>query len=172
MRTIRLADATALTSAVDRWHDLDWDGDWWYQLMAETAAERLGMESDVLVQREPNLRVHPPGGQSVPWHTDADFGHLAEEWNVWVPLVKCTDDSQRLWVSHPQYGTRPVRVHIGEAFCFHGATIRHGCIRNRTDVTRYSFDFRLLAKADYRDEGRTTVRYGVPLRLGDYWREL
>lgn len=154
-----------------RWHEWPWGTDAGFDLIVGHALFNLPTPDAMLVQREPNLRVHPPGGKSVPWHTDADFGHLPEEWNVWVPLTEMTDDSQRLWIKD-ETGTHPVDVPLGCAFVFHGATTRHGVIRNRTDATRYSFDFRLLPLADYRDQGKVSVRYGVPLRLGDYWREL
>lgn len=132
----------------------------------------LAAQGDFFIQIEPNLRVHRPGEKTVPWHTDAEFGHLPEEVNVWVPLTECTDDTQRLWVENDRGEPFPVIVHLGEAFCFSGATTRHGVQTNRTDTTRCSFDFRLLAKKDYRDTGAVSVRYEVPLRLGDYWREL
>lgn len=150
------------------WHDPTyWKASPFYRALAKEIAG----PGHWLVQCEPNLRVHSPGAKSVPWHTDADFGHLSAEWNVWVPLTEMTDDSQRLWIKGER-GTYPVHVPLEHAFVFHGATTRHGVIRNRTDTTRYSFDFRLLPLADYRDQGKVSVRYGVPLRLGDYWREL
>lgn len=175
LSTTVLVGASRLEWALgeEPWHERDWENMPGYWQLARRIRNLLGPgpPSPYLVQREPNLRVHPPGGKSVPWHTDAEFGHQAEEVNVWVPLMECTDDSQRLWIKD-ETGTHPVDVPLGDAFVFNGARVRHGVIRNRTPVTRYSFDFRLLRRSDCRDEGRVSVLYGVPLRLGDYWREL
>jgi ectoine hydroxylase-related dioxygenase (phytanoyl-CoA dioxygenase family) len=140
-------------------------------LVREMATHVIPEGEPYLYQVEPNLRFHPPGGVVVPWHTDADFGHLPEEWNVWVPLTETTDDSQRLWVQPPSYG-QPARVPLGSALIFQGAILRHGNKVNTTDTTRVSFDFRLIAKKDYRDTGAKTVKYGVPLRVPEYWREM
>jgi hypothetical protein len=125
-----------------------------------------------LYQIEPNLRIHPPGEACTPWHADEDFGHLIDEWNVWVPLTETTHDSQRLWVDWDGLAPGPMRIPLGSAFIFRGSVMKHGSIPNTTDTTRISFDFRLLAKKDYRDTGAKTVKYGIPLRLGDYWREM
>lgn len=147
-----------------QWHDRLWGEDPMYLGVVEWAARELAFERPYLYQREPNLRVHPPGGVAVPWHTDAEFGHLEEEWNVWVPLTETTDDSQRLWT-----GDFAVRVPLGSALLFHGAKVRHGNKVNTTDIARVSFDFRLLKLRDYRDTKATSVLYGVPLRIPEYW---
>lgn len=156
------------------WHEWPWETDPSYRTIVKLC---LPYEGEWLVQREPNLRVHPVGGRSVPWHTDAEFGHLADELNVWVPLTECTADSERLWVADKkpgdtQWTERPVKVEVGQGFRFPGATTRHGVVTNTTLSPRLSMDFRILAKSRYRDEGKKSVVHGVPLRLGDYWREL
>jgi hypothetical protein len=144
----------------------------WYIGFARQMTSYLPGDS-YLYQREPNLRIHPPGELCVPWHRDADLGHLLEEWNVWVPLTETFDDSQRLWIKHDDSGgIEPVRVPLGEAFIFPGARVPHGNGINTTDIARVSFDFRLIEKRYYRDTGAKTVKYGVPLRLGDYWEEM
>lgn len=156
----------------------------WRAFVRRVARDFHVVEAPYLYQREPNLRIHPPGGVAVPWHTDADFGHLPEEWNVWVPLTEITDDSQRLWLRPTVGDTLPETVewakgtelaphiHPGSALIFRGATTEHGNQVNATDTTRVSFDFRLIEKRHYRDTGAVTVLYKVPLLLGTYWEEM
>ncbi len=168
------------TFTPETWHhefsEVDIMGEAWRAFVRRVAREFVFPGGEpYLYQREPNLRIHPPGGTAVPWHTDADFGHLPEEWNVWVPLTETTDDSQRLWLNH-DYG-RPggiqvIPVPLGSAFLFRGATIQHGNLVNTTDTTRVSFDFRLIERTHYRDTGARTVLYGVPLRVPEYWEEM
>lgn len=148
----------------ERWHEHDWRNDTLYHRFVSWCAE--WMTEPYLFQVEPNLRIHPPGGVAVPWHSDGDFGHLEAEWNVWVPLTRTTDDSQRLWVED----MGPIRVAPGQAYLFSGAVTRHGNRTNATADERRSFDFRLCPTKDYEDRGLKTVEYGVPLRVPEYWR--
>lgn len=141
-----------------------------YRALVRVIAKVLYGPVPYLYQAEPNLRIHPPDGVAVPWHSDTDFGHLPEEWNIWVPLTATSDDTQRLWVD-PDGTPQPVHVPLTKAYVFPGR-MRHGNMVNTTEVARVSFDFRLLARDFYRDTGAKTVLYGVPLRLGDYWLEM
>lgn len=180
--TVRIIDLgyTPFVWMVGFDHD-EWHAQWQrepVQLAYRALVRRIAaqvIEGRYFYQREPNLRIHPPGGTAVSWHTDADFGHLPHEYNVWVPLTVTTDDSQRLWVwQDPGSSDRcaPVHVPFGSAFVFLGATVKHGNQVNTTDETRISFDFRLLAKEHYRDTGAKTVLYDVPLRYPEYWEEM
>jgi hypothetical protein len=155
----------------EAWHAIDWEHfDAYLALVREMAAKVLPPHATFLYQREPNLRIHPPGGTAVKeWHTDAKYGHLDLEWNVWVPLTETTDDSQRLWLQTPSKGRAAVKVRRGQAFIFRGAQVPHGNVVNTTDTTRVSFDFRLLLRSHYRDTHAVSVKYGVPLRVPEYW---
>jgi ectoine hydroxylase-related dioxygenase (phytanoyl-CoA dioxygenase family) len=159
----------------------EWHRDWkqffrsgiYQDFVHEMAVHVFDEGVSYLFQVEPNLRIHPPGGVCVPWHTDAEFGHLPEEWNVWVPLTETTNDSQRLWIDgYCKNCPCPMVVPFGSALIFHGAEVRHGNVVNTTDITRVSFDFRLLAKEHYRDTGARTVKYDIPLRVPEYWVEM
>jgi len=162
------------------WTPEEWHTSWkwetfWPGFVAEMALRVLG-EVPYYYQAEPNLRIQKPGEIIVPWHTDAELGHLPGEVNVWVPLVWLKSDSQRLWVEEEDdealhWSRMAPPVQLGQALVFPGARLRHGNRPNRTNTTRYSFDFRLVRREDYVDTGRKSIEYGVPLRLGDYWRE-
>lgn len=154
------------------WHARDWPRDRHYATLHRQVADELEL-GPYYVQREPNLRIHPPGSQGQRWHTDAEFGHLLEEWNIWVPLTEPTADCHLLWWGdRPPGGTRHRwRVKPGQSLAFRGATLGHGSDPNTSHSTRVSFDFRLIEVEHYRDAGRTTVLHGVPMRLGDYWMD-
>lgn len=158
----------------EAWHgdSLKWST-FWRPFIRDMAFRILG-EVPYYYQAEPNLRIQEPGREVVDWHSDTDFGHLPEEVNIWVPLVWLNSDSQRLWLEVPQEDA-PIwertcpPVQLGEALVFKGST-RHASRPNRTNITRYSFDFRLIRQADYRDTGAKSVIHNVPLSLGHYWK--
>lgn len=143
---------------------------WNYMAMVRSLAPLVFEDAPYLYQREPNLRVQLPGETAVIWHTDAEKGHQKEIWNVWVPLTSMTDDSQRLWIDEG-HGLVPVRIQPGQAAIFRGGVLRHGNRPNATRQARVSLDFRLLARREYEDTGRRSIRYGVPLSIGEYWAE-
>ena len=157
------------------WHAFDWASHPRYLELVDFAANIcFGAASDFYFQAEPNLRIQAPGEVAVPWHTDADFGHQADEWNVWVPLTWIIDDTQRVWLSDSDSdGSGPwaPKVQLGEALIFRGATVTHGNHPNATNKTRRSMDFRLIARECYVDTGARTVEYDMPMTVGRYWKE-
>lgn len=161
-RTIGGAYATDPTV----WHGIDWPT-WpsYKRLVAEMASHLFPDGMPYYFQAEPNLRIMAPGDSGIPFHCDSEFGHLDAEWNVWIPLTEITDDCQRLWAEGG-----PVQVKLSQAYLFAGSTARHGSIWNTSDKTRRSMDFRLIPKEAFYDNGKTTVEYGVPMNLGNYWR--
>lgn len=155
----------------EAWHRLDWQNHLGYRDFARRMAKLCLGDVPYLRQREPNLRIQHTGNVAVPWHTDADFGHQAEEWNVYVPMTPITCNTQRLWIINEDEATVPVPVEVGGAYIFRGATVRHGNVPNM-GATRYSFDFRLIAAADFEERPEaTTVIHGVPFTAGPggYW---
>jgi ectoine hydroxylase-related dioxygenase (phytanoyl-CoA dioxygenase family) len=161
----------ALVKTHQEWHCRPWPTYGYSYLVSLMAAHIWpNPEGAYYFQIEPNLRIHRPGEECTDWHTDAEKGHLEAEWNVWVPLTEMTDVTQRLWVEDTPAGRHPVMVELGQAYIFPGARWKHGTVKNTTDTERRSFDFRLIARSDYEDTGAKSVLYGVPLRLGDYWR--
>lgn len=160
-------------SRMMQWHlRLDWPNMFTYHALVEEMAFIIWPDRDMpyYFQGEPNLRIQPPDSECVPWHSDADFGHLAAEWNVWIPLTHIFDVSQMLWVEEGPWGRLPVEVKLGQAYIFPGAQWQHGNKMNTTEVERRSFDFRLIAQHDFVDQKILTHRYAVPLSLGEYWR--
>lgn len=156
-----------MLSDESRWHRYPWIQDPYYERLARHGSRLVGM-GEFYLQREPCLRVHPPGGTCVPWHTDAQFGHQPSEWNVWVPLTTITDETQTIWLTDPDGERFPAMVRTDQALIFNGGSQEHGNQVNATTTERRSFDFRLLPREGYVPGGRT-VKYGVSMTLGEYW---
>lgn len=167
---IRLA---SIRRTQERWHRYPWTSSFLYFSLVREIAATIWPDGvpPYYFQREPNLRIQPPGETCVPWHKDSDFGHLEEEWNCWMPLTEITDESQTVWVDEGPHGKAPIMLQPGQAFLFPGAAVTHGNVPNATDRTRRSMDFRLIEQKDFRDLDIRTVEYGMRLKVGDYWRE-
>jgi ectoine hydroxylase-related dioxygenase (phytanoyl-CoA dioxygenase family) len=139
-----------------------------YRIFVAHIASRLLKDiplSEILYQRVPTFRVSLPGNMAVgEFHRDTDYGHTPEEINCWVP---CT----------PAYGSNtlhidgePVFIDPGEIFVFAGSAL-HGNVKNETDSSRVSFDFRLLRRAHFIPNDRRSHNLGTRMIIGEYWSE-
>ncbi|MEU9717408.1 streptomycin biosynthesis protein StrG [Streptomyces sp. NPDC047976] len=127
------------------------------QLLGDTA-------DDVYLQRVPTFRVHLRNSVAVgSWHRDRDFGHDPAEVNYWVPLTRAFGNNT-LWIDN-----EPVHAEYGEVITFDGANSWHGNVVNDTEISRVSMDFRTIPRAAYRPNERTSVSFGMPFLLGEYW---
>ncbi|MCY4045181.1 MAG: hypothetical protein OXE99_08875, partial [Cellvibrionales bacterium] len=98
--------------------------------------------------QHPEMRVHLAGTPACSaWHTDVEVTKRIDQINVWLPLVD-THGTNTLWIE-TDYGLkdyRPIPVRYGEALLFDGSCLGHGTVRNESDKTRVSLDFRLSVK--------------------------
>ncbi|MCY0945529.1 streptomycin biosynthesis protein StrG [Streptomyces antarcticus] len=129
------------------------------------AQELLGQDTEELyLQRVPTFRVHLRNSLAVgSWHRDRDFGHDPSEVNYWVPLTRAFGNNT-VWIDH-----EPVHAEYGEVIVFDGANSWHGNVVNDTDISRVSMDFRTLPRDRYRPNAKTSVSFGMPFLLGEYW---
>ncbi|GGZ97281.1 streptomycin biosynthesis protein StrG [Streptomyces bluensis] len=134
-------------------------------LYRKLAQELLGRDADShYVQRVPTFRVHLRNSLAVgEWHRDRDFGHDPAEVNYWVPLTSAYG-SNTLWIDK-----EPVHAEYGDVIVFDGANSWHGNVINDTEHSRVSMDFRTIPRDRYRPNERTSVSFGMPFLLGDYW---
>jgi hypothetical protein len=129
-----------------------------------------------LFQRIPTLRVQPPGFKAVGGevHRDRDYGHPDGELNVIVPVTDMTGSATLFLESEPDKDDFHFQhIPYGWVLFFDGRNCRHGNLRNLSARTRVSFDFRLIAKADYNEawQGQTIVS-GKRFVVGDYYEDL
>merc|ERR1712113_957712 len=79
-------------------------------------------------------------------HCDADYRrHFNGELNFWLPLTNVFG-TNTLWLeSAPGRGDfRPMVLEPGEFLRFNGYECRHYTVKNETDASRVSFDWRMI----------------------------
>lgn len=111
----------------------------------------------VRYQHIPNWRIQFPGRHGVgAYHQDRMGGHNPEEITFWVPLTPVTADNT-LWIESAEGrgDYRPAAMPYGRMLVFDSANLMHGNVRNASDRTRVSFDFRVIPASVY-DEGMNT----------------
>jgi hypothetical protein len=147
----------------------------------------------VIFQCPPTLRVVLPSERATGKpHRDSEYiGHEPAEVNFWVPLVDVYGSNTLQTESEPGKGDfRPIELAgppaahtatatgsggegegagggaaaAGEFLRFNGSYCSHHTLPNQTDVTRVSFDFRVIPRSFWHDN------YGR--RIGDYDCEL
>lgn len=111
----------------------------------------------------PTFRVHMPDTARISgWHRDVDVTGRTDQINVWVPFVDARGAST-LWVE-THYGREdyvPVDLTYGEALLFDGGELLHGSVRNDSETTRISMDFRF---APLRADAKATAHRILALR--------
>jgi hypothetical protein len=130
-------------------------------------------DTALVFQRVPTFRVQLPGNLSVgSFHRDSDFGHDPAEQNWWLPCTEARDTSA-VWVeSAPGRGDyQPREAAYGEVILFDGANLCHGNKINTTGKTRVSFDFRIVPRAEFRENSKISMTASRKFTLGDYWAE-
>jgi hypothetical protein len=130
--------------------------------------------TDLAVQTIPTFRVSAPGGTAVQeFHRDSDYHHQRGTVNFWLPLTKAFG-TNTIWIeSAPDTGDyRPVDLAPGEYLQFDAINLRHGNVRNETDASRVSFDFRVIPLRQFVSTGLRTVSSTTRLEIGDYYMEL
>lgn len=131
-------------------------------------------DEDLVVQRVPTFRVHRPGAVAVStFHKDSDFNHQPATVNHWLPLTRAFSTNS-MWIeSAPGAGDfAPVEVVPGEVLRFDAVNYQHGNYANDTDVSRVSFDFRIIPMSEYQDTGLSTVNAGTRMDLTSYYMVL
>lgn len=126
-----------------------------------------------LFQAIPTFRVHTPNNIAVGgWHRDRDYNHSTHEINFYMPL-NLAKGSSTIW-SESVEGKEdysPINGDFGDLIMWNGANLKHGNVRNNTDRTRVSLDFRVLELSKYQEnETRKTISTGRALVLGDYFK--
>ena len=97
------------------------------------------------------MRVMLPSDEAVGVpHCDADYNHVKSELNFWVPLVSVSG-SNTLWTeSTPGKGDySPIVARNGHVVRFYGNQCRHFTVPNKSNVSRVSFDLRVIPASQY-----------------------
>jgi len=133
-------------------------------LSREVAIWRGWDVNDVLMQMLPTPRIYTPRSHGTSIHCDFWYGHGENYLTIWVPLTDLvaensfqickkehnrnllrqfiTDFDQTLNQTRYSGKFQPVLPPVGSAAVF-SSTVLHHSLRNKSDLTRVSFDFRI-----------------------------
>jgi len=146
------------------------------------AAVEEDEEVEAVVQEVPILRVVMPSAhRATIQHRDAEYGHLPEELNFWLPLTPVFGSNSLYSERFPGDGTfEAFEGGPGDAFMFWGNQCEHYAEPNSTNNTRVSFDFRVIPRKLWEAasaagcikeaERRRTFYHGGSLAVGSYYR--
>lgn len=154
----------------------------WDRFLFEVVLRNFGNETSYIVQKLPNIRIHIPGSKAINrWHCDSDNDHRHPlgEINCILPLTEMYGSNSVWRESKQNLGDfKAFELSLGDLAFWNGNTCIHGNKVNKTDITRVSFDFRLLSKKDYdnmlENQGSnqiTTATMKTKFLIGSYYRE-
>ncbi|CAE7235994.1 Streptomycin biosynthesis protein StrG [Symbiodinium microadriaticum] len=133
------------------------------------------------VQTEPVLRVVLPSQHAATKrHRDADYGHIPEELNFWMPLTSVSGCSSLHVESFPgRADFHAIEGGEGDMFRWWGNLCEHYTEANTSTTTRVSLDFRVVvgsfwaaaAKAGTLQQAEKQRRrnHGGSMMLGSYY---
>ena len=136
--------------------------------------ERIYDKADILYQTKPTIRFHYVNNLSVgEFHKDSDYNHSEYEVNFFVPLTFAYNTNTIWCESKPGLADfKSLDAKYGEFWQFNGANCMHGNKINNTDITRVSFDFRVLKRKYYVDDNKESVTNNMKFKIGEYWSEI
>ena len=126
----------------------------------------------IIFQKKPTLRVHIPDNISVgSYHVDSDYGHPKEAINFWLPFNNAQKTCS-LWLeTEPgKKDFKPYKVNYGEILVFN-SSLSHGTEVNKENYTRFSMDFRVIKKNEYKWHDSKSPKNNIKFVLGEYFTE-
>ena len=140
---------------------IDADGGWpeftnLYQAFVREVIFPMFEDDELLYQTYPGIRFCRPGAKAVyRWLSDGDAHHRHPlgEINIFLPITKCFGNNS-IWIeSLPGLGDfTPMNLEYGEFVMGYLNQCRHGNMDNDTNITRVSFDFRVMPGFAYDPE--------------------
>ena len=122
-----------------------------YDSFIESFVRSLLAEKNFLYQTFPTLRIHQPKNIAVfAFHKDKDYNHSSKEINFFLPMTRAFK-TNTFWAesSEDKGDFSPIESEYGGLIMWNGANLKHGNKTNETDITRVSFDFRIIYEDDY-----------------------
>ncbi len=126
----------------------------------------------IIFQKKPTLRVHIPDNISVgSYHVDSDYGHPKEAINFWLPFNSAKKTCS-LWLESEagKKDFKPYKVNYGEILVF-DSRLSHGTEVNKENYTRFSMDFRIIKKKDYKWQNSKSPKNKIKFVLGEYFTQ-
>lgn len=151
------------------------------EVLPALGAAATDAELEAAVQCTPVLRVMMPSPHiATKPHKDADYGHIPEELNFWLPLTKVWGGNSLFTETFPgRADFQALEGDVGDIFRFWGNQCSHYTEPNNTGSTRVSFDFRVIPRCFW-DAAETAGtlseaahgrirRHTGEMRLGSYY---
>lgn len=139
-------------------------------------------ETEIIVQTAPSFRIHFPNNTAlgkrsdqddneiIGLHCDGDYGHPAEEINFMLSITGQSGTNSCYIESAPGMGDfRPLDIKKGELCIFYGNRCRHYNMKNKTNQTRISFDFRVIPGSLYKESSASAVHSKKKFIVGEYY---
>lgn len=139
-------------------------------------------EDEFIVQKEPSFRIHIPNNtalgkrgdevdsEKIGFHCDSDYNHPAAEMNYMLTITGQQDTNSCYVETEPgKEDFHPIAMSYGDVFRFYGNKCRHYNMKNRTNHTRISLDFRVIPASQYVETEGEAVHSGRKFVVGGYY---
>ena len=151
--------------------------DLYHSFIREHVSANVREGRSLLFQTLPSFRVHLPNEKAihkVHYDGDEDHRHPPGEINVFLPMTDCLPNNTIWAESSPgKSDFSPMLLSYGEYAVWNGNECAHYNKSNTEELTRVSFDFRLLPKSKYDPNyKKTSYTSSTKFVIGEYYDEL
>ena len=158
----------------NRWREDSSIKDLYLKFLEEVIKPRFGEK--IIYQELPDIRIHLPNNLAVgDFHKDKHYrdpvwADKVKELNYFVPLTKAYG-SNTLWAEteEDKGDFIPFESDYGECTEWRGSLLTHGNKINETNVTRVSFDFRVIPKSRYVPSEHASINMKLPFKIGGFY---
>ena len=130
-------------------------------------------QSEIIYQKKPSLRIHYPNFTSYgKFHRDSDYNHPEEEINIWLPIT-VTKNTASMFIESEEgkKDFKPMNLKFGQYLIFN-SKLMHGNKVNKEGYTRFSMDFRIMFKKDYKRFEKSSATQNIKFEINDYYDSL
>lgn len=131
-------------------------------------------KEDLVYQRRPTLRIQFPNNKAVGgFHRDREYNHPIEEVNIWVPLTPAFN-TNTIWIESEfdKEDYSPMNLNFGQGVIFDSG-LKHGNKVNVENLTRLSFDFRVIPLSKWMEIKNENSKYSrdqhLKFELNEYY---
>ena len=136
-------------------------------------------DDKILIQKTPNIRFHLPGHTNIGkrqtdptdniigLHSDSEFGHPVEEYNIIIPITEMYDSNSLFYENGKNYNS--LKLNRNEFAKIYLNKLKHYNCINKTNITRVSFDTRVIPYSKYKITNAISATTNSKFELGDYY---
>ena len=149
-----------------------------YKLFLATHIKPLYNEN-IIYQKIPTFRIQLANNVAVgEYHKDRDYRDLewagrVRELNYFLPLTD-TNKFNTVWMesAEDKGDYAPALINYGECLEWDGSNLTHGNVKNESDKTRVSVDFRVMPESRYSPSAKGSINTNTLFQLGEYYSTL